>query len=304
MQPLRGILPIVNTTFHPNGSLDLESQVRLVRHLVQQNVHGVALFGNASEGYTLSEDERTTILKVVLKEVAGRIPVIVSTGHTGTDQAVRQSVHAQEMGADAVMVLPPYLLKPDGQGVFEYFQAISDAINIPILVQDAPLMTQVPMPVPLLARMGKTLENVLYAKVEAPPTGPKITDLVEQAGDSIVALGGLNAHFLIEELDRGAQGTMPGCDLCDAFVKIWNLYQAGERSLARQHFNRYLPLIRYELQPGLGVSVMKHNLMRLGVIACARVRHPTRTLDLTAQKEVAELWEEAQTGLAHATSSL
>jgi 2-keto-3-deoxy-L-arabinonate dehydratase len=293
MLPLQGILPIVNTTFHPDGSLDMESQLGLVRHLLGQGVHALALFGNASEGYTLSDEERASVLNAIVKEVQGRIPVIVSTGHTGTDQAVQQGIRAQQMGADVLMVLPPYLLKPDGQGVFEYFEAISNAVTIPIMVQDAPLMTQVAMPVPLLARMGEALEHVLYVKVEAPPTAPKIGELVQQSGKDIIALGGLNAHFLIEELDRGAMGSMPGCDLCDIFVKIWNLYQSGQRANARKLFNRILPLIRYELQPGLGVSVMKHNLVRQGIIACARVRHPTRSLDTVSQREVVELWEEA-----------
>jgi 2-keto-3-deoxy-L-arabinonate dehydratase len=292
VKSLQGILPIVNSTFHQDGSIDMESQLSLVRHLISQGVHGVALFGNASEGYTLSEEERSKILKAVVAEVAGQVPVIVSTGHTGTDQAVRQSLEASDMGADALMVLPPYLLKPDGQGVFEYFNAISNAVSIPIMVQDAPLMTQVPMPVALLARMAKELEHVTYVKVEAPPTAPKISDLVQQAGNSVVALGGLNANFLIEELDRGAQGTMPGCDLCASFVKIWDLYKAGERTQARRLFTNILPLIRYELQPGLGVSVMKHNLAREGIIACARVRHPTRHLDAVAQREAEELWKD------------
>lgn len=292
MLALKGILPIVNTTFHPDGSLDVESQIRLVRHLLAQGVHGLALFGNASEGYTLADDERTTILRAVVAEVAGRVPVIVSSGHTGTDQAVQQSVRAMRMGADALMILPPYLLKPDAQGTFEYFEAISNAVDIPIMVQDAPLMTQVSMPVPLLVRMGEELKSVMYAKIEAPPTAPKIGDLARQAGGAMIALGGLNGQFLIEELDRGALGTMPGSDLCDIFVRIWNLYQSGERSLARREFCRVLPLLRYELQPGLGVSVMKHNLVRQGIIASARVRHPTRTIDAFALNEVKELWEE------------
>ncbi len=296
MKPLQGILPIVATTFHPDGSVDMESQIRLVKHLLSQKVHGIALFGNASEGYTLSEEERTTILDAILHEVAGRVPVIVSTGHTGTDQAVRQSVTAAERGADALMVLPPYLLKPDGQGVYEYFQAISDAVRIPIMVQDAPLMTGVTMPVPLLVRMGKELEHVRYAKVEAPPTATKTGDLVSQAEGSIVALGGLNGNFLIEELDRGAQGTMPGCDLCATFVRIWDLYHAGSRAEARKLFAQALPLIRYELQPGMGVSVMKHNLVREGIIACSRVRHPTRSIDELGQRDAEELWHEVHAG--------
>ena len=289
MDKLSGIIPIVNTTFHEDGSLDLESQRSLVRHLVGQRVHGIALFGNASEGYALTEGERKRILALVLDEVAGKIPVIVSSGHTGTYPAVEMSVAAAEAGADALMILPPYLLKPDGPGTYDYFSEISKAVKIPIMVQDAPLMTQVNMPSALLAKMAREIENVAYAKVEAPPTTIKITELLGLAGDSVIAFGGLNGNFLIEELDRGAAGTMPGSDLCAEFVTIRDLYQAGNVAAARAEFRRLLPTIRFELQPGLGVSAMKTNLVAEGVIASNTVRSPTRKLDAAGIRELEEL---------------
>lgn len=289
MTTFEGIFPIVNTTFHEDGSLDLESQRRLVRFLLDCGAHGLGLFGTASEGYTLSGGERLQLMRAILREVDGRVPVIVSTGHTGTDVAVSLSRQAEAEGAHGVMVLPPYFLRPDADGLFEYYRAINDAVRIPMMVQDAPLMTQVPMGSALLARLGRELERVRYVKVEAPPTAPKITEIVEVAGDSLVLFSGLNGQFLIEELGRGACGTMPGSDLTDAFVRIWDLWKAGRCADARHTFFRYLPLIRYELQPALGVSVMKHNLKAGGVIASARVRHPTRPLDAAGQRELIEL---------------
>jgi 4-hydroxy-tetrahydrodipicolinate synthase len=289
---LRGVVPIVITPFNEDGSLDLVSQRRVVQHLIEQNVHGLALFGNASEGYALTESERIELTSVILREVKGRVPVIVCSGHTGTYPAVEISRAAEKAGADGLMVLPPHFLKPDGQGVYDYFAAVSAAVRLPIMVQDAPLMTNVTMPSCLLARMGRELENVKYVKVEAPPTAPKITDLLEQAQDSLMLFGGLNAHFLIEELDRGAVGMMPGSDLCAKLVRIWNLYQNDDRAGARVQFERLLPLIRYELQPGLGVSTMKHNLQAMGVIAHATVRQPTRSLDAIGIREAKELREE------------
>jgi 2-keto-3-deoxy-L-arabinonate dehydratase len=150
-------------------------------------------------------------------------------------------------------------------------------------------MTQVPMPTALLARMGNQLEHVRYVKVEAPPTAPKITELLQTAKGSITLFGGLNGNFLIEELDRGAVGTMPGSDLCAPFGRVWNAYQSGDRAKARMEFQKMLPLIRYEIQPGLGVSVMKLNLKARGIIDCAAVRPPTKTVDAIGFKEVEEL---------------
>jgi 2-keto-3-deoxy-L-arabinonate dehydratase len=289
MSNFSGIFPIVNTTFREDGSLDPDSQVRLVRFLLDCGAHGLGLFGTASEGYTLAGDERVQLTRLILREVRGRVPVIVSTGHTGTDVAVALSKEAEAEGADALMVLPPYFLKPDADGVFEYFRAINDAVKIPIMIQDAPLMTQVAMGAALLGRMARELERVRYAKIEAPPTAPKITETKRAAGDDLILFGGLNGQFLLEELGRGAGGTMPGSDLTAVFVRIWDSWQKGQHDEARDEFSRYLPLIRYELQPGLGVSVMKLNLFEWGVIASTRVRHPTRTLDDVGRKEVATL---------------
>ena len=296
MESLRGIVPIVVTTFHEDGSLDMESQRRLIRHLLDQGVHGLALFGNASEGYALTHSEREELLAITLKEVKGRVPVIASTGHNGTHAAVELSRAAEKAGADALMVLPPFYVKPDGQGIYDYFAAISQAVRIPIMVQDAPLMTQVPMPAGLLARMSNELEHVRYVKVEAPPTAPKITELLQMAKGNVTLFGGLNGNFLIEELDRGAVGTMPGSDLCAPFGRVWNAYQGGDRARARMEFQKMLPLIRYEIQPGLGVSVMKLNLKARGIISCAAVRPPTKAVDPIGLKEVAELRGELDLG--------
>lgn len=289
MESLRGIIPIVVTTFQENGGLDLESQRRLIKHLLEQGVHGLALFGNASEGYALTNSERETLLALTLKEVQGKVPVIVSSGHNGTHGAVELSHAAEKAGADALMMLPPFYVKPDGQGIFDYFAAISKAVRIPIMVQDAPLMTQVPMPAALLARMGHELEHVRLVKVEAPPTAPKITELLRAANGNVTLFGGLNGNFLIEELDRGAAGTMPGSDLCAPFLRVWNAYESGDRTSARKEFQKMLPLIRYEIQPGLGVSVMKLNLKARGIISCAAVRPPTKSVDAIGVKEVEEL---------------
>lgn len=287
MTSLQGIFPILNTPFHDDGSIDLDSQARLVEYLLEAGAHGFGMFGNASEGYTLLAEERRRILEAVVRVTQGRVPLVVSSGHTGTDAAVALSREAEDLGADALMVLPPYFLKTDAEGLVRYFAAISGAVKIPIMVQDAPLMTQVPMPAPLLVRMAREIPAVRYAKVEAPPTAPKVTAVVSGGGP--VVFGGLNGQFMIEEIQRGSRGVMPGSDLIPQFVRIWNSLEAGNTLEAWQLFSRILPLIRFELQPGLGVCAMKHNLVAAGVIKSARVRHPTASLDAAALAELAFL---------------
>jgi 4-hydroxy-tetrahydrodipicolinate synthase len=293
MVRIEGVIPVLATTFDEEGGLDLDSQARLVEYLLEAGAHGLGLFGNASEGYTLADDERRELLRVIARQVDGRVPLVVSTGHTGTDAAVRASREAEDLGASALMIQPPHYLKPSGEGIFVYFERIAHAVRIPIMVQDAPLMTQVVMSPDLLARMSREIENARLMKVEAPPTAPKFT-AIRKAGCTAALLSGLNGNFLPEEHQRGSRGVMPGSDLIPEFVGIWNALESGEPARSWELFTRILPLIRYELQPGLGVSAMKTNLAARRVIRCSRVRHPTATLDSEGLRELERLrrWTE------------
>jgi 2-keto-3-deoxy-L-arabinonate dehydratase len=296
MVDLHGIIPILTTAFRENGDLDLYSQEKLLVFLLEAGVHGIALFGTASEGYTLSHEERRSIFELARRVVDGKVPLIVSTGQTGTRLAVEQSYAAQQDGADGLMIVPPHYLKPNGNGVRVYYEAIANAVNIPIMVQDAPAMTGVNMPASLLAELCVNTTTIRYIKIEAPPTAPKISAFVGQVGASGYAFGGLNGQFLLEELGRGAVGTMPGSDLSDKFVEIWNLYQSGDKDGARKLFSVCLPLLRYELQPALGVATMKYNLVRRKLFRSATVRHPTLTLDSHSAAEIDLLWNDIYQG--------
>lgn len=287
-----GIFPIALTPFDEDYQIDTMSQLALINYLIDCGVHGMAIFGNASEGYALSESEKSRLMKLIIGEVRGRVPVFVSTGHTGTHVAVQLSRQAQDAGADGLMILPPYLLKPTAEDLFGYYKAISDAVGIPIMIQDAPLLTGVNMSVPQIARMARECSNVRYCKVEAPPTTEKIGALQLSADSHLVCFGGLNGHFFLEELQRGARGTMPGSDMMAMFVKVWSYYESGRMKEARAEFNRHLPLIRFELQPGLGVSAMKHNLKAAGIIEHCTVRPPTRSLDPTSVEELQQILED------------
>ena len=289
--PFAGVFPILATPFHDDGSIDVDSQKRLVDHLLNQGVHGLGAFGNAGEGYALSAEEKRVLLDAVVAHVAGRVPVIVGVGATSTNLAVDACKDAQERGASGLMVLPPFYLRPNADGLLRFFSAISDAVEIPIMVQDAPLLSQVQMPPALLARLAEEVERVAYAKVEAPPTAPKITQTGAAAGDALTLFGGLNGQFLIEEIRRGARGTMPASDMASLYVAIWDALEAGNDQQAWQLFQRGLPLIRFELQPGLGVSAIKHNLVAADVIRSAAVREPTGTLDRFALSELQTLRE-------------
>ncbi|MBI1761272.1 MAG: dihydrodipicolinate synthase family protein [Acidobacteria bacterium] len=295
-EPYQGIFPIALTTFDAHYEVDEQSQLGLINYLIECGVHGIAIFGNASEGYALSEAEKGRLLPLIIKEVRRRVPVFVSTGHTGTHVAVQISKAAQDAGADGLMILPPYFLKPAADDLIGYYKAISAAVSIPIMIQDAPLLTGVNISAAQMARLARECANVRYTKVEAPPTALKVSEVKQVCGDVLTIFGGLNGQFFLEELQRGARGTMPGSDMLPMFVKVWDSFLAGKYKEARAAFNRHLPLIRFELQPGLGVSAMKHNLKAAGIIKHATVRPPTRTLDGTGVEELRQLTEDIGCG--------
>lgn len=284
-----GVFPILATPFTDDGEIDVASQLRLVDHLLEQGAHGLGAFGNAGEGYALQPEEKASLLDEIVRHVNGRVPVIVGIGATGTASAVQACKQAEAQGAQGLMVLPPFYVKPDADGLRFFYASISDAVSIPIMVQDAPLLSQVAMPAPLLARMAREIEHVEYVKVEAPPTAPKISRTMESADGALTLFGGLNGQFMIEECQRGSRGIMPASDMAALYVAIWDALQSGDTAAAWDVFNRALPLIRYELQPGLGVSAIKHNLVAERVFRSAFVRHPGRSLDTAGVRELEQL---------------
>ena len=135
---LSGVCPILPTPFDERGALDEESLVRVVRFLLDAGVRGIALFGNASEGFALTAGEKQRISDIVRKENKGQVPLIYGAGGTGIEPALDNCLWAQEAGADMLMIMPPHMIKPDAQRIYDFYAAISAAVSIPIMIQDAP----------------------------------------------------------------------------------------------------------------------------------------------------------------------
>lgn len=281
-----GVYPILATPFTNQGEVDEQSLRELVRFQLAAGVDGIALFGMASEMYTLLDEERSRIAEIVADEVRGRVPLVFGSGHTGVEGAVQLSKRAQKQGADALMVLPPYMAKPDGKRLYDYFAAVAKAVDIEIMIQDAPLASGVAIPAALMARLAKEFENVTMVKVEAPPTTVKITEVLEQAEGRLTVFGGMNAMYFYEELGRGAVGTMPACEFPEVCVKIYRAFKKGDLDTARSTFYRYLPFIRIGTLPGYAMAVHKEVLKAGGVIQSAYVRNPNAPIDEKIRKEV------------------
>jgi 4-hydroxy-tetrahydrodipicolinate synthase len=274
----QGLIPVLATPFHPDGGLDLDSLRRLVEFQLAANVDGVALFGFASEGFALTAGERAEILDAVTAVAGPALPVVAGVAATGTRDAVEQTRAAAAHGATAVMVLPPFLVKPGSGQMVEFFGTVAAEGGLPVMVQDAPASTGVGMPVSLIAELSK-LDGVAAVKVEAQPTAPKVGAVVDAVSPDFAVLGGQNAQFVLEEYTRGAVGTMPACEFPDLLRPVLDTWAAGDRRAARAAFNRLLPLIRFGLQPGIAWSIHKHVLVRRGVISSPAVRPPAAEAD-------------------------
>ncbi|MBS9477144.1 dihydrodipicolinate synthase family protein [Ancylobacter radicis] len=269
-----GVFPVAPTVFDADGRLDLEGQKRAVDFMIDAGSHGLCILANFSEQFVLTDDERDLVMTTVLEHVAGRVPVIVTTTHFSTFVCAERSKRAQEMGAAMVMIMPPYhgatFRVPEAQ-VYEFYRGVSDAIRIPIMVQDAPV-AGTPLSVPFLARMAAEIANLAYFKIEVPQAANKLRALIAAGGASIEGpWDGEEAITLMADLDAGATGAMTGGGYPDGIRAIIDPYFAGNREAAIDAYMRWLPLINYEnRQTGLAAckilmqagGVIKHDTLR------------------------------------------
>lgn len=277
--PLRryqGVFPVVPTTFDEQGGLDLASQMRCVDFMIDAGAEGLCILANFSEQFGLSDEERRLLTEGILRHVAGRVPVIVTTTHFGTQVCVERCRHAQQAGAAMVMVMPPYhgatLRVPEAQ-VYEFFAALSGAIDIPIMIQDAPV-AGTPMSAAFLARLARELPRVRYFKIETAGAAAKLRELIRLGGDAIEGpWDGEEGITLLPDLEAGATGAMTGGGYPDGIRQILDPWRAGRHDEAAVAYGRWLPLINYENRQG-GILTAKALMKAGGIIACEAPRHP------------------------------
>ncbi|WP_050382652.1 dihydrodipicolinate synthase family protein [Bradyrhizobium pachyrhizi] len=279
-RPYRGVFPVAPTIFDANGNLDLEGQRRCVDFMIDAGSHGICILANFSEQFVLTDAERETVMHTVLEHVAGRTPVIVTTTHFSSAVCAARSREAEAAGAAMVMVMPPYhgaTFRVGEPGIYEFYRVVSDAINVPIMIQDAPV-AGTPLSVDFLARMAKELANIRYFKIEVPMAANKLRSLIEKGGAEIEGpWDGEEAITLMADLDAGATGAMTGGGYPDGIRQIMDPFFAGRRDEAMQAYARWLPLINYENRQ-CGLQACKVLMREGGVIKSEAVRHPLQPL--------------------------
>ena len=272
----RGIYPVVPTTFNEDGTLDLPSQKRCIDFMIDSGVDGLCILANYSEQFLLGDDERETLARLTLEHVAGRVPVIVTTTHTSTAICAARSRRAQDMGAAMVMVMPPYhgaTFRFGESAVYRFFADLSDAISIPVMIQDAPAAGTA-LPPAFLARMAKELEQISYFKMETAGAANKLRELIELGGEAIEGpWDGEEGITLLADLEAGATGAMTGGGYADGIRPIIEAHRKGDKDKAFAEYQRWLPLINHENRQA-GFLAAKALMKEGGVIACDAPRSP------------------------------
>jgi dihydrodipicolinate synthase/N-acetylneuraminate lyase len=288
----RGVFTIPCTPFTNTGALDIGSLRDEIGFCLEASAHGIVAPVNASEFWTLTDDERRAVAEEVVKAVDGRVPTVIGVAGGSAQAAAAFAKHAEWIGADAVIAMPP-VVAASPSAIFEYYQLLSATIEIPIFVQNHDPPTGTRMTPEFVTRLVRELEHVDYIKEETLPPNHAIEAEITLCGPKLQGvMGGLAGRYIMDEYRRGICGTMPACEVTDVHVQIWNALEAGEGRKARDLFNRLLPLLNYEaLMPGVYKAVLKQR----GVIASDYLRsHAGNPLDASDREELSAILSDMQ----------
>lgn len=275
-----GVFSVLPTPFDGAGEVDVSSLRRVVDLYLSAGIDGVTVLGVTGEVGRLDERERALVLETVVEQVAGRAAVIVGTTAEGLKTCITYSRQARDAGASGIMVSPPRMAKLNSEAVVAHFTNLAAAVELPIVVQDYPPISGFTMEPALLARIAREVPSARTIKLEDPPTPLKTARILAASGDMKVSiLGGLGGVFLFEELLAGAAGVMTGFAVPEILVRVVRLYGAGQTEAAADCFYRFVSLMRFEFQEGIGMAIRKEILRRRGALADASIRAPGAALD-------------------------
>ncbi len=299
--PISGVFNIMATPFDAEGRVDVASLRRLVDFQIERGADGLTILGVLGEAAKLSVDERKLVVETVLSQNAGRVPVVVGTSHAEVQTCIALSRAAVAAGAVGVMISPPRFEEPSDDKVLNFYETVAAAYPDPIVVQDFPPVNDIIMSPDLLAKIAERLPNARTLKLEDPPLMQKIS-AIKARTDQYRIFGGLGGMFFLEELKRGADGTMTGFAFTEILVAVYEAFRAGRLAEAERIFDCYLPLIRFENQPIINLPIRKEILYRRGAIACSALRQPFTPIDDGTQQEIT--WILQRVGIANPAPKL
>jgi 4-hydroxy-tetrahydrodipicolinate synthase len=291
----RGVYLITVTPFTDSGALDLASTDRMVDFCLDAGVTGLTVLGIMGEATKLTAAESTQFVHRVLARVAGRVPVVVGASAPGFAPMKELTDSVMALGAAGVMVAPPPTVRNDDQ-IVAYFEMVQQTLGpaVPWVLQDHPVATGVQMSAAVIQRVLTGSPSCVMLKHEDCPGLAKLSAIRAASARGEVRrvsilTGNGGGLFLPEELRRGADGAMTGFAYPEMMVGVCRAHDAGDLDRAQDLFDAYLPLARYEQQPGIGLAVRKHLLAERGVIASAAIRKPGPKLSAADIADIARL---------------
>jgi 4-hydroxy-tetrahydrodipicolinate synthase len=274
-----GVFIISATPFKESGALDTESTKKLIDFYIEKGVHGITILGVMGEAPKLTPGESELFISTVLKQVNQQVPVIVGVSNAGLGNLAKLSNMSMEMGAAGIMVAPPMGLGTETK-IYNYFSNVFNALgdDIPVCYQDYPFLTKSEISLETFNRLVNDFNQLVMLKHEEWPGLDKLSKVKASIQDGgirpISVLTGNGGLYLPQELQRGADGAMTGFAYPEMLVEVYNLHKKGKIDAAEDLFDTYLPLVRYEQQPGFGLAIRKEILFRRGAIDCSKVRDP------------------------------
>ncbi len=287
----RGVFVISATPFGDDGVLDLESTDRLIDFYLERRAHGLTILGLMGEAPKLMPEEAAAFVARVLRRVNGRVPVIVGVSNPGLTAMKTLAHRSMDLGAAGVMVAPTTGLKGD-EAVERYVSTVCATLgaDVPVCLQDYPQESGVVMSVPTVGRLIDAHAQIVVFKHEDCPGLPKLSrlraDEARTGRRRVSILVGNGGLYYPIELRRGADGAMTGFAFPEMLVEVYERFVAGDADGAEDVYDRYLPILRYEQQPGFGLAVRKEILRRRGALRSAATRAPGPTLTAVEHAEI------------------
>lgn len=270
---LRGVCPIVDTPFTDDGDVDYESLEQLVDTLATDGCHALALFGYASEFYKLDREERNRMAELFVDRCdAHGVPSVVSVTEQSTNVAVEEAGRYEDLGADALMVLPPHVRDPPVDSVLDHLRTLAETVSLPVMVQYAPGSTNSTIPVEALIDLYNTTERIEYFKIECDPPGGYIDALQSGTDGNAQVFVGRAGYELIEALDRDCVGVMPASAMYDIYLDIYDHYMEGRREEAIDLHTELLGVLNQLTK--VGIQFEKRILAKRGLVASDHCRAP------------------------------
>lgn len=275
----RGVYPAICTPFTVQDALDLDAQRRVVRFALECGSHGIVAFGLAGEVLKLSADERRELTDVIVDEVAGAVPVFVGAGAPSLRVSLELARHAEQAGASCIVLPAPIGGALGDASLVDYFARIASGVSLPVMIQDAPAYLGIGLGPEVVRQIGAAAENVRLVKLEAGPV--EMSRWIDHLGAEFTIWGGDGGVYLLDCVRTGAAGIIPGVDLVDLIVRVYEAEASGESALAEERFGEILPMLVFEMQHSIDHynACAKRVLVQRGILGHGGLRAPATALD-------------------------